>query len=261
MLNTAQNVFLVVLWVSLSIVYLLLLNRFWPANRRKAHNDVIGWQISIIGTIYAVMIGFMLYAVWANFQSAETNVNGEANALINIYRTADGLPAAQRSAIQKASVNYAEAVLTHEWNTMRDAGTAHAAQPFMMQLWAVMTQTPTQNFSQQVNLHQCMAELSKMTEHRRIRILQSGSAMPTILWAVLVMGGLITVASCGLIGSENVTLHFALIFALSLLISLALVAVGDIDQPFRGSVHVAPNAFIRAQETMLQPGLVPPELP
>ena len=64
------------------------------AEPRSVHNDVIGWQIAILGTIYAVMIGFMLYAVWNNFQTAETNANNEANDLVNLYRAADGLPQA-----------------------------------------------------------------------------------------------------------------------------------------------------------------------
>jgi Protein of unknown function (DUF4239) len=256
-LNFSQDIFLVIVWVSLSITYLILLNRIWDPSRRKAHNDVIGWQISIIGTIYAVMIGFMLYAVWSNFQTAETNSDGEANALINLFRSADGLPAQQRSAIQIAAVNYGNEVLTREWVTMGRNLPPHSAQPYIMQLWAILTQTPAQTGSQQIALSQSMEQLTTLTKHRRIRILESESAMPPILWAVLVMGGVITVISCGLIGSENIALHFALIVALSLLISLALVAIADIDQPFQGAVHIPPTAFMRAQDTMLHPGLVP----
>ena len=57
------------------------------------------------------------------------------------------------------------------------------------------------------------------------------------------MGGMITIASSCLIGSENVPLHFVLIISLSLLVSLALVAIGDIDRPFQGSVHVDSNGI------------------
>jgi hypothetical protein len=67
------------------------------------------------------------------------------------------------------------------------------------------------------------------------------------------MGGMITLASACLIGSENVALHFVLIIALSLLVSLALVAIGDIDRPFQGAVHVSPYAFQRARDTMTRP--------
>lgn len=256
MLGTAQNIYLVVLWIVLSLTCLVLLNCLWAPSRRRAHNDVIGWQLSILGTIYAVMIGFMLYAVWANFQTAETNVDKEANALVNLFRTADGLPAAQRDAIHIAAANYANAVLNQEWATMDRDQVPHAGQQFIMQLWAVMTRTPVENQAQQVSLQQAMQELSTLTEHRRVRILESRSKMPMILWTVLVIGGVVTLASSCLIGSDNTALHFSLIMALSLLISMALIAIGDMDRPFQGTVHVNPYAFVRSQQTMLSPTIV-----
>ena len=261
MLDTAQNIFLVVVWMTLSMTFLVLLNYFWAPARRRVHNDVIGWQISILGTIYAVMIGFMLYAVWSNFQIAETNANNEANALVNLFRTADGLPSPQRDTIEIAAANYANAVLTDEWPTMSRDGVPHAGQPFIMQLWTTMTRTPAANLNQQASLQQAMHELSNVTEHRRIRILESQTKMPTILWTVLVVGGMITIGSCCLIGSENVALHFCLIFSLSLLISLSLIAIEDIDGTFQGGVHVSPYAFVRAQRTMINPGISPDSPP
>jgi hypothetical protein len=246
LLDTAQTIYLIVVWVVLSMTCLILLNRVWPSSRRKAHNDVTGWQISILGTIYAVMIGFMLFAVWSNFQTAETNTDNEANALMNLYRIADGLPAAQRDAIHISASNYANAVINQEWPTMNRDERPEAGKPYVMKLWEVVTHTPTENNTQLSNLQQEMDELSDLSRQRRIRILESETKMPNILWAVLVLGGIITIASSCLIGSENVALHCALIFAISLLISM--------DRPFQGYVHVTPKAFIGARENMLNPG-------
>lgn len=254
MLDTAQNVYLIILSVVLSLTYLILLNLIWAPAKRRVHNDVIGWQISIIGTIYGVMIGFMLYAVWANYTKAETNVNGEANALVNLFRSAQGLPAAERSTIQIAAVNYGNAVLTEEWPAMAANHVPQNGKPFIRQMWNVLGETPASDATQQVSLQQSMTELSSLAEHRRIRILDSESGMPNLLWTVLVVGGVITIAACGLIGTENIALHFTLLVALSLLISLALVAIADIDRAFQGGVHVAPTAFVRANATLLNPG-------
>ena len=261
LLNVGQNVYIIVLWITLSITCLVMLNTFWEPSRRSVQNDVIGWQIAILGTIYAVMIGFMLYAVWNNFQTAETNANNEANNLVNLYRAADGLQEPQRDLIQQTARAYATQVIAQEWPTMRHDQSGkgverYAGQRYVMKLWSTITQTPTANLEQQATLRQVMIELSSMTEHRRIRLLESRTKMPDILWGVLVMGGIVTIASSCLIGSENVPLHFVLIIALSLLISLALVAIGDIDRPFQGSVHVAPTAFQQAEDTMMSP--VPP---
>ncbi len=257
MLNAAQNSFLIVLWIVLSLTFLILLNRSWEPSRRRVHNDVIGWQISVIGVIYAVMIGFMLGSVWGNYQTAEANVDNEANALINLFRTADGLPAAQRKAVQTAASNYATAVLTQEWPAMSRSQVPRAGKPYIKVLWTTLTRTPTQNYLQQVSLQQSMQELSNLTVHRRMRILESMTGMPNMLWTVLVIGGMITTAACCLIGTENVSLHYSLIFALSLLISMALIAIADIDRSFQGSVHVSSYAFTRAQNSMMDPGPAP----
>jgi hypothetical protein len=258
LLNTGQNVYLVVLWITLSITCLVILNTFWEPSRRSVHNDVIGWQIGILGTIYAVMIGFMLYAVWTNFQTAETNANNEANDIVNLYRAADGLSQADRDQIQQFARNYVSSVITQEWPQMDrqqpgPEAERFAGQQYIMDLWVSTAHSSANTPAQQASLRQVMVELSSMTERRRIRLLESRSQMPNILWGVLVMGGMITIASSCLIGSENVVLHFALIIALSLLVSLALVAIGDIDRPFQGSVHVSSYAFQRAQEAILRP--------
>jgi hypothetical protein len=35
------------------------LNRIWPVAHRTSHNELIGWQLGILGTLYAVIMGFM----------------------------------------------------------------------------------------------------------------------------------------------------------------------------------------------------------
>src|SRR5271156_6311359 len=91
MLDTSQNVVIVIVSVACSLAFMAAVNYYWPAEQRRIHNDLIGWQLSILGTTYAVIIGFMLYTVWINFGAAELNADAEANSLVNLYRLADGL--------------------------------------------------------------------------------------------------------------------------------------------------------------------------
>jgi hypothetical protein len=93
-------------------------------------------------------------------------------------------------------------------------------------------------------------ELSAVAEHRRIRQLQSVSRLPGVLWFVLIIGGALTIMSSCMFGSESSWLHSLQVFAFSFLVALALVAIGDIDRPYQGSVHVANTPFQRAQMNM-----------
>jgi hypothetical protein len=95
-----------------------------------------------------------------------------------------------------------------------------------------------------------LSELSTLTEHRRTRLLQSAYHLPTIFWGVLLIGGFLTIASASMFGSANTTLHSLQVFSFTLLITLVLLAIADVNLPFRGWVHVSNYAFIRAQENM-----------
>ena len=100
MLDTWEDLVIVVLIVLCSLLFKVVIDRLWTREHRRTHNDLIGWQLSILGTTYAVIVGFMLYTVWTNFGLAEVNADSEANALVNVYRLAEGLPATQRDELK-----------------------------------------------------------------------------------------------------------------------------------------------------------------
>src|SRR6202046_5480129 len=91
MLDTPQNFFIVIVALACSLCFMASVNYYWPAEKRRAHNDLIGWQLSVLGTTYAVIVGFMLYTVWIDFGTADLNTDAEANSLVNIYRLTSGL--------------------------------------------------------------------------------------------------------------------------------------------------------------------------
>lgn len=245
-----DNFALIFFSLMLTCLLLLLVNHFWSAQKRRPHNDVIGWQLAVIGTIYAVMIGFMLFAVWGNYQAADINVDNEASALINLFQIADGLPKPQRDVIKKQSEAYAQAMVNEEWPAMNVGKLGVEGHPIIQQLWSTTNSIEATTPNQQISLSHALDQISALSQDRHIRQMQSQASLPPILWAVLICGGAITVIAAGLIGSDSPRLHFILVVALSLIVTLVLVAIADIDGPFQGSVHIQSNAFSRVGETM-----------
>jgi uncharacterized protein DUF4239 len=230
--------------------FMWALDRLWPWEKRHAHNDLIGWQLSILGTTYAVILGFMLYAVWTNFGAADLNVDLEASSLRNLYRIADGLPDQQRSELQNEARAYADAVVNHEWPEMDNGQLPNESHAINGNMWKTLMSANTTSSSQIVAEDHALSELASLTEHRRIRLLQSQASLPGILWFVLIVGGVLAISSSCMFGAASSALHGLQVFAFSLLILLVLLAIADINRPFRGSVHVSVFAFQRAQENM-----------
>jgi hypothetical protein len=241
---------MVTLVVALSLALVFVLRRTWPPGRRTEHNEIIGWQVSVLGTTYAVMLGFMLYAVWSDFQAATVNTEAEANSLMSVYRLAEAFPKEQRDPLQQLALRYADTIIRQEWPAMSELRTSPEASRVVEELWGTGLRTPTPDARQNAVYQQLLAEITKLTESRRVRLLQSDSNLPPILWIVLTVGCAMTITSASLFGTENFRLHLAQVFALSLVLSLLLATIADINRPFQGGVHVDPTAMQRAQDTM-----------
>jgi hypothetical protein len=250
MLTLTQNIVILISMVAGSMLFMTALNRLWPREKRQAHNDLIGWQLNIIGTTYAVILGFMLYTVWTGFGAANLNVDLEASALRNIYRLAEGLPDPQRTQVQKQSRSYAQAVIDQDWPEMANGRTPEESHEINQAMWKTLMSLTTASPTQIVAQDHAISELSSLTEHRRTRLIQSKYHLPTIFWGVLLIGGLLTIASASMFGSANAPLHSLQVFFFTLLITLVLLAIADVNLPFRGWVHVDSYAFVRAQENM-----------
>lgn len=250
MLDTLQSLFIILVSTTASLLFMVVLNRIWPREQRREHNDQIGWQLTALGTTYAVILGFMLYAVWSTFQTADLNADLEADALVNVYRIGSGLPDEQRHALRLLAHQYADVVITQEWPQMARGEIPNASRDIDRQMWetvmSIRSGTPTELNA----ADHALTELASLTQYNRTRILQSTDRLPVILWGVLIVGGILSVASACLFGSANERLHSLQVFAFSLLIALGLVAIADINRPFQGSVHVHDYAFVRAQQNM-----------
>ena len=164
MLNTWQNFIIVVLTVTASMLFMWGLNRLWPWQKRHAHNDLIGWQLSVLGTTYAVILGFMLYTVWINFGAANLNADNEASALGNLYRLAEGLPEPQRGQIETLAGAYAEAVINQDWPQMAADQMPEASHKVNQDMWRTLMSVKSASPTEILAEDHAISELSALTD-------------------------------------------------------------------------------------------------
>jgi len=249
MLNYLQSGLLVAVSVALSLLLLWQLRRIWPPQSRKPHNDLIGWQIGFLGTSYAVIVAFMLSGVWSAYQSAETNVEVEANSLILLHRMANGMSAASCTQLKSLARRYADAAITEEWPAMSKGVPDDSGARLIQNMWKVVLQGPNHTPHEEVVLNRVITELASLAEHYRVRQLQSRSRLPGLFWLVLIAGGAVTIGYTCLLGVESRRMHFIQVGTTSFVIALILVTIADVDQPFRGGIHVSPDPFQMALKT------------
>lgn len=253
MVNITENILVIAATVIASLLFMVMLNHLWPWEKRRPHNDLIGWQVSILGTTYAVILGFMLYTVWTSLGEADLNVDLEANAVVDIYRLAEGFPEPQRTQLQTLARSYVATAIEQEWPQMANGEVPSRTSSIHREMWkAAITANPASPTEANVQ-NNVLSQLSLLAQHRLTRLLQSADKLPTVLWCVLLVGGALTIAAACTFGTDSVKLQTLQVFSFSLLVSLSLVAIADIHRPFHGLIHVSDHAFQRARQVIEAP--------
>ncbi|HEY4009500.1 MAG TPA: DUF4239 domain-containing protein [Acidobacteriaceae bacterium] len=250
MLSLWQDLSILVATLIAALLFMALLNRLWPQEKRSVNNDLIGWQLTIVGTTYAVILGFMLYTVWTSFGQAQVNVDAEANALRDLYRTAGALPDPQRSQLKQQARAYAQSVLDSDWPQMGRGEVPQASHSIDEAMWKIAMTIKVDSPTNALFADHVLYELTDLTAHRRTRMLETVYKLPAIFWVVLIAGDFLTIVSAATFGARNTLLHAFQVTTLTLLLTLVLLAIGDVNLPFQGWVHVDNYAFVRAQTYM-----------
>jgi hypothetical protein len=104
---------LVLTWLAIYLV-----RRFVSYEALSRHNDVAGFVYATMGVMYAVVLAFIIIAVWENYSDTNHVADQEAGSLGALYQVAGGFPDPYRGAAQEAALAYAEVVVNHSWPAM-----------------------------------------------------------------------------------------------------------------------------------------------
>ena len=101
-----------------SIGLMLLCRKRWGTDRLALNNEVAGFKFAVVGVFYAVLLAFVVIAVWEDYRDTETAVRNEAKALADLHQVSYGLPDESGTKIRKHLRTYTQQVHDLEWPAM-----------------------------------------------------------------------------------------------------------------------------------------------
>jgi hypothetical protein len=234
-----------------AVVGLSVVQRLVPIEVRRRHNDVAGFIYAVVGVIYAVLLALVVIAVWEEFGRARVTVEAEANALAEIFWLAHSLPEPEGPHVQELARSYAEEVVDQEWHLMELGRT-----PLMERTqetppgWVLIDdiRATLQGFEPRTEADQelyaeGLDQVQRLADARRTRLVQAEESIPSVLWVVLIIAGIVAVSFAYLFGLENTWAHRLMVASLAGVIALVLFTIGVLDHPFSGGARIDPGAF------------------
>jgi hypothetical protein len=248
-----------ILGVLLAVLVELTTRAIVPVEFRRRHNDVAAAMLSIIGVTYAVLLAFVAMLAWEGFNRAKAASYAEAGLVLDVADVASGFPEPDRSAMQGEIAGYARTVITVEWPAQAEGRRSDRAGTYLAALDQMANSFRPSGSAEDNFQAQLLQSLMRLQDARQERLLAAESAIPDIVWVVLLLGGGLTIAFASFLGVPSLGMHLAMSSALAVSGSLVLILIVALANPFRGDFRVstAPYQRVLAQIVGAKAGPMP----
>lgn len=225
---------------------LALVRRRFPADRLQAQNETAGVLIAIVGGLYGVLLAFIVAIAWQQFGDASGVADREAVLTVSLYRDASRFPA-QTAELRGNLARYAGMVIDREWPDMaRQRGDARAVDDALNELDGSLVRVDLRTPQETALYQEYVSRVTDLEQARQARLSAATSKLPSPMWWVLVLGGVITVGFTYFFGLPSWRSHAAMVGAIAATIGLTLFLIASLDLPFTGSLAVGPDAMRHA---------------
>lgn len=241
-----------VITTSVALAGLRFVRKKYPAEVLKENHEVAAIIFNAFGLLYGVVVAFVVFVTWSGYDEATKNLQLEANEAIDIFHSAKAFPEPVSKTIQQGLMNYIASVYNDELKRMAVGEVSLHSRSSLRDLIILfnnMDQTSAPNRELYAESLRC---LNKLAEYRRLRVFAGNNTIPSVIWLVLLIGGLITVAYTYFLGVKNIRAQYLMTTALTVTITLILVLIYILDHPFTGRSSVSIEPLRQTMEVMQQ---------
>ena len=216
----------------------------------------------VVGTSFAVLMAFLIVSAFQTYGGARTAAATEANALLDMSRTAALFGASERDQLRSDLVCYGRAVVNEEWPAMRRGRSSPLVDHWVSAYRAALGRLAVRSLRAQSALQDILTQAAVRTSARQQRLSDDTPAVPTPLWLGLIFAGCVAVSlQLGMVDpAERLRVQGPQIAAVAAVVATGLLIVNFLDHPYGTHLGgIQPNAMRHSVVLMqnLEPGLRP----
>ncbi len=184
----ALSVLFILVCTALAVGLFYAIRRFLAPPGGFYHDaEVASGIFGVVGTGYAVVIGFVIFSVFGSYDAARQNVAQEAIAMRQLSSTAGFFDASDSQALRGELICYGRAVVNDEWVTMQDAHDSSRVTGWVNRLDDTTQSMNVESAKKSAALQNWFQQNRDRQEGRRGRVAESAPFVPTFVWVLLVV--------------------------------------------------------------------------
>jgi hypothetical protein len=226
-----------------AVAGVLIGRKFNQERVAEGHNDVLVPLFLTAGVIYAVLLAFIVIAMWESYDNAKANTAEEASLLVPLYRDSLSMAPEKGAEMRALLREYAEGVVDG-WGRFRVTAQGSPAARLTVDKMLLFygTLMPATRV-REIIATQYLDTLSQMLIDRNKRLLQASETLSWVMWVAAIGGGIVTVGMSFFLYMDRPLLQLMMTSVLSALIGMLLFIMVILERPFLGPLGIEPEPF------------------
>lgn len=170
----------------LAVGLLYVVRRYFAPPGGFYHDAQVAAGIfGVVGTGFAVLLGFVIFTAFGSYNNAREYVAQEAVAMRQLAATAGYFPPDDARELRGELICYGRAVVSDEWPAMQNASESASVTAWVSSMDATTQAMPIDTAKDSAALQNWFQQSKDRQEARRGRIAEAAPFLPAFVWGIL----------------------------------------------------------------------------
>jgi hypothetical protein len=218
-----------------------------------ADSEFTGSMLQSVMVFYGLAVALIAVSVFETYSDTSKVVTGEATALNALYRDVSSYPDPIRTELQNGLREYTDQVIHQAWPLQQQGKVPSAGIEHMSRFQAVLDKFEPTSEGQKILHAETLRAYNLLIQARRLRLDAVGTGLPAVMWAVIIVGGFISLSSTFFFKVDDARLHTIEVLLLAVFIGLIIFMILSLDRPFRGNLGIRSDPYQLVYDQLMKP--------
>jgi Protein of unknown function (DUF4239) len=211
-----------------------LIHKIYHYEHLEKFHNVTSYIFNAYGLLYAVVIAFVVYINWSDYNNAQEQLYNESNYISNLFHDVQGFPEPLKSDLMKSVIAYTDNIYNIEIADMKKGKSDYENNTYYNKLWDDFLKIEVKKLDNPILYEQCLGLLNKISESRRFRYFYLNNTIPSLIWVVMLFGCYFSFSFSFFFGMRSKFPYLLLVIGFTFINILLLYLIYVLDHPYEG---------------------------
>lgn len=215
-------------------------------------SEFTGAMLQSVMVFYGLAVALIAVTVFETYSDTTKIITGESTTLNALYRDVTSYPEPIRAELQQGLREYTAQVINEGWPLQRQGKIPTAGLAQMSRFQEVLTKFEPTTEGQKLLHGETLRAYNLLIQARRLRLDAVGTKLPTVMWAVVIIGAFIGLSASFFFKVEDARLHLMEVQLLAVFIGLIILMILTLDRPFRGNLGIGSEPYQQVYDQLMK---------